>query len=176
MRRLVFLTPILVMLLACSDDSPTGPAWTVRVTGGGMAFNVNTCNVLYQDVSAEIVNGMASGDVEILTYLGEGVYPGCIQGDRWFQYDAVVTDLVLGTAPDGSRVVNICYNVTEIHHEAPFPITPRFGIAIKDGGGSGDMTRRAVNVTCLPGEFWGDGPDEAFQGVMQDGNYTIQER
>ncbi len=176
MRRLVFLTPILVTLLACSDDDPTGPAWSVRVTGGGMAYNVNTCNVLYQDVSAEIVNGAASGNVEILTYLGEGVYPGCVAGEIWFDYDAEVTDLVLGTAPDGSRVANVCYDLVFIHHEAPFPLTPRYGIAIKEGGSSADMTRRGEDVTCLPGEFWGDDPGEEFQGVMQDGNYTIRER
>jgi hypothetical protein len=142
-----------------------------------MAFNVNTCHVLYQDVSAETVNGTASGQVQIDTYMGTGAYPNCVSGAIWFQYDAVVTDLVLGTATDGSRVANVCYDVTNIRHPAPFPLTPRFGLAIKDGGGgSADVTRRAANVTCLPGEFWGDDPGEGFPGVMQSGDYTIEER
>jgi hypothetical protein len=38
------------------------------------------------------------------------------------------------------------------------------------------MTRRALNITCLPGEFWGDDADEHFGAVMQDGNYNIRTR
>ena len=64
-----------------------------------------------------------------------------------------------------------------LQHEPPMPLNMRFGIAIKEGGkGSGDMTRRALNVTCLPGEFWGDDPSEGFGAVMMDGNYNIRER
>jgi len=192
MRRLVFVAPILI-LFACSDRGsfptslisedfearPATPAaaWTAKVTGGGLSYNVNTCNHLYQNVSAKAINGTARGQVQITTYLGTGTYPSCVVDAMWFQYHAIVTDLVLGTAPDGSRVANVCYDVTHIQHPAPFPLNLRFGIAIKEGGkGSGDLTRRAIDITCAPGEFWGDEPSEGFPAVMQDGNYTIHEK
>jgi hypothetical protein len=179
--------------LACSDQgsSPTEPLstlpavqptasfaqWTAKVTGGGMSFNINSCNVLFQNVSATGFNGAARGQVQITTYLGSGTYPNCVADEIWFQYHAAATDLVLGNAPDGSKVANVCYDVTKIQHPAPMPLNMRFGIAIKEGGkGSGDMTRRALNVTCLPGEFWGDDPGEGFGAVMMDGNYNIRER
>ena len=88
-----------------------------------------------------------------------------------------MTDVVLGTAPDGSRVANVCFDLTNIRHPAPFPLTPRFGLAIKDGGGgTADRTRRARDITCLPGEFWGDDADEGFGSVLQNGDYVIEER
>jgi hypothetical protein len=151
--------------------------WTAKVTGGGMSFNINSCNVLFQNVSATGSNGAARGQVQITTYQGSGTYPNCVPDEIWFQYHAVVTDLVVGTAPNGSKVANVCYNLTKIQHQPDMPLNMRFGIAIKEGGkGSGDMTRRALNVTCLPGEFWGDDPGEGFGAVVVDGNYNIRER
>ena len=192
MRRLALLATMAIPL-ACSDQgpSPTEPVskfsgarpaaspakWTAKVTGGGMSYNINSCNVLFQNVSATGFNGAARGQVQITAYLGSGTFPNCVADEIWFKYHAVATDLVLGTAPDDSKVANVCYDLTKIQHPAPMPLNMRFGIAIKEGGkGSGDMTRRALNVTCLPGEFWGDDPSEGFGAVMMDGNYNIRER
>jgi hypothetical protein len=142
-----------------------------------MAYNSNTCNVLFQNVSATGYDGTARGQVQITTYLGSGTYPDCVADEIWFQYHAVATDLVIDTAPDGSKVANVCYDITKIQHQPPMELTLRFGIAIKEGGrGSGDMTRRARDITCLPDEFWGDDPDEGFGVIVVDGNYNIRER
>jgi hypothetical protein len=150
--------------------------WTAKVTGGGMAYT-RTCNVVFQNVSATGRNGTAHGQVQITTYRGSGAYPDCVADEIWFKYHAVVTDLVIGTAPDGAEVANVCYDVTRIQHEPPMQLNLRFGIAIKEGGqGSGDRTRRARDFTCLPGEFWGDDEGEGFGTLMVDGNYTIRER
>lgn len=168
---------------AASVSSPYSRAanadgrWTARVTGGGMAYNVNSCNVLFQNVSATGHNGTARGQVQITTYQGSGVYPDCVADEIWFQYHGVATDLVIGTAPDGARVANICYDVTKIQYEPPMQLNLRFGIAIKEGGrGSGDMTRRARDITCQPGAFYGDDSSEGFGAVVVDGNYNIRER
>lgn len=124
MRRLTLLTSCLGMLVACSDSGPTSTelvsevselrtaasasAWTAKVTGGGMSYNINSCNVLYQNVSARSLNGTARGQVQVTAYYGNGSYPDCVPDAIWFQYHAVVTDLVVGTAPDGAKVANVC--------------------------------------------------------------------
>ncbi|MBT8405658.1 MAG: hypothetical protein KJP18_17510 [Gemmatimonadetes bacterium] len=150
--------------------------WTAKVTGGGMAYT-STCNVVFQNVSATGRNGAARGQVQITTYRGSGAYPDCVADEIWFQYHAVVTDLEIRTAPDGAKVANVCYDVTKVQYEPPMQLNTRFGIAIKEGGrGSGDMTRRARDITCVPDEFYGDDEGEDFRTVVVDGNYTLRER